>query len=214
MVAAVSKRVPSAGTKSSPLLQAAPFSLSSPGKAALSGTQPRVRLQTAPGIWALEATPLQGALLWLQKGASPTAGEDGKGARTQAGSARVLHTHPHRHTPIGPAEGRGSSWNASSRLRCPGGRALPERRGPPRPPPLDARDNFAPFPARLPPARAVAGLPRSSARSSETPPSPAAGGLATGMVAAGRADGAGAGKEEGGGGRALWPTAPGAAAGE
>lgn len=115
----------------------------------LPGTQPRVRLQRAPGIWGSEATHSKEILWGCQGESAPQPGNPKGSPQPKLGSGGVLQIHPHLHTPIGrakrtrflapnsgshpcsPSRRAGCEWPGSA--RTPGRTALVTTLPPPRP---------------------------------------------------------------------------------
>lgn len=70
----------------------------------LPGTQPRVQLQGAPGIWGWEAPLLRGGSLGLQRRVSPRARKTGAGNRSREALESCRHNPPPRSQPPGQGD--------------------------------------------------------------------------------------------------------------
>lgn len=173
---------PDAQFESSPQLQGgsdAPLLIPSPKGLELSGTQPRVRLQRAPGIWGLEATPLQGDSLGLQRGVSPTAGQTEREPAAEAGKRRSpSDTYPPPHSQQPGPRGRGSQLRIWAAAPAPQpSRRCSSRPGGPRPPAAPHSPQLCPLPRPAPPGaylppelpRGSPGAGRGAARSLRVP---------------------------------------------
>lgn len=184
--------------ESSPQLQSgsAP-SLLIPERVRIPWRQPRVQPRRARES-GVRSHPLQGGSLGAAKGDQPR----GRGRGAPRRSPSDPSPPPLRPRAEGTRSPGPRMW-AVTPLPIPAGGARARGPGQPRPQPPHPHPALTatlppppPHPARrLPPARVAAGVPRSRARSSGTPPSPAAGGRAAGIVAAGSAEPRAAGRQ-------------------